>query len=422
MKAEIFKELQEILNQHKQETLRKRKEVTPNFNLVELISPKELQLSKIIAEFLNPKGTHEQGRLFLDTFLNEFFHKLKVPKGNITIKRELSQNVNGQIDIVIDFNNEFGIAIENKPFAEDQDQQIIRYVEYLENNYSDKYLMIYLSELGQSPSEKSLPQKDKEKIGAKFSVLSYENIRDWLIKCSEKTKENNAERLTILILEIIEYINLEFLKTNQLNKKMLGKAIKNNILEAFEIKELWQTDKNEFNKIWNETINDLVNKTLPKLVFEELKKRKIIDNNWIFIEGDFSISKKSAKGFHIKKKEWRHFSYSILRNEITKIPKGSCWFFPAISSKQRVENYSFDSDLQSKYCNATNTNYHKEQWAKPSTIWWSDFPEKEFQIWNYEQWSEIKENGKTILYVTDFLEKIIKVSETDIEKIENEIQ
>lgn len=422
MKTEIFKELRDILNHHKKEVLQKRKEITPNFNLVELTSPKELQLSKIIAEFLNPNGSHEQGSLFLDIFSNHFFKKLTLPQNNITVKTELTENVNGQIDIVIDFDNQFGIAIENKPFAEDQNLQIVRYVEFLEAKYSENYLMIYLSELGQNPTKKSLPQKDKERINENFSVISYKNIRDWLIKCAEKTKKNNATRLTLLIFEFIEYINLEFLKTNQLNRKMLGTAIKDNILEAFEIKELWQTDKDEFDKIWSETINNLFNKTLPKLVFKELKKRKIINDTWTFTEGNFDINKKSAKGFYIKKKEWKHFSYGVLRNEITKIPKGSCWFFPAICSKQRVENYSFDSDLQSKYCNATNTNYYKEQWAKPSTIWWSDFPEKEFQIWNYEQWSEIKENGKTILYVADFLEKLIKISEIDIEKTENEIQ
>ena len=418
----MFKVSKEIINQYKQESLDKRKEITPKFNLVELISPKELQLSKIIAEFLNPIGTHEQGNLFLDIFLNQFFKKLKVPKSNITVKTELGQNVNGQIDIFIDFNNEFGIVIENKPFAEDQDQQIIRYVEYLENNYSDEYLIIYLSKSGQGPSNKSLPKKDRERIGAKFSVISYENIKNWLVKCSKKTKENNAKRLTLLILELVEYINLEFLKTNQLNKKMLGKGIKDNILEAFEIKELWKTDKNALDNIWKETVNNLFNKTLPKLVFQELKKRKTIDDNWEFIEGDFNIKNKTARGFRIKRKEWNRFYYGILRNEITNIPDGSCYIFPAICSiKKEREGNSLNTKLQPNYSKKTNTEHIKVQWERPPTIWHANFPEEEFKIWNYEQWSEIKENGKTILYVADFLEKLINASEKDIGRKENEI-
>lgn len=420
MKTEIFRELQEVLNQNKQEILQKRKELTPNFNLIELLSPKELQLSKIIAEFLNPDGTHEQGSLFLDIFLDQFFTKRKFPTKNISVKTEHAKNVNGQIDIFIDFNNEFGIAIENKPFAEDQDEQIIRYVEYLENNYSDQYLMIYLSESGQVPSEKSLPQKDRERIGSKFSIISYQYLRNWLISCADKTKDRKAERLTVLILELAEYINLEFIKTNQLYKNMLGKALEDNILEAFEIKELWQADKDAFNKIWSETVNDLFNKVLPKLIFNELIERKTIDDDWIYVEGSFKINKKSAKGFHIKKKGWKHFSYGVLRNEITNIPNGTCCFFPAICSKQKIENYSFNTNFQIDYCKQTNTKYYEEQWAKPPTIWWSDFPDKEFQNWNYQQWSEIKENGKTVLYVADFLEKLIKVSEIDIDKNENE--
>ncbi len=417
---EIFTKLKDVLNNHKEETIQKRKEITPNFNLIQLISPKELQLSKIIAEFLNPNGSHEQGSLFLDEFLN-LFYKRKLPKKNITVKTELSKNVNGQIDIVIDFDNKFGIAIENKPFAEDQNLQIIRYIEYLKTQYSENYLMIYLSSLGQKPTEKSLPKKAYDNH---FLILSYKDIGNWLLKCCKET-EKNAKRLTQLILEFVEYTNIEFLKTNKLNNRMLGKAIQDNVLEAFEIKELWKNDKAEFDTIWAKKVNDLFNKTLPKLVFEELQRRKIIDNQWEFIEGNFDINSKAVKGFHIKKKEWVHFSYAVLRNQISNIPKGSSWFFPAIQSKSVIEEYNINIpfDFQLKYCEATNTQTQKEQWGRLSpTIWWSDFPNNEFQVWGYQQWSEIKENGKTVTYIADFFEKLIKISLTDIEDLENGLQ
>lgn len=415
MQTEIFKDLRESLNNHKEEIIEKKKEITPNFNLVNLISPKELQLSRIIGEFLNPNGTHEQGSLFLDLFLNKFYKEIKVPKENVTVELELAQNVNGQIDIVIDFNNKFGIAIENKPFADDQNEQIVRYVEYLENKYSENYLMIYLSSLGQNPTERSLTQKEKERLGAKFSILSYKDINDWLLNSSKELKK--AKRLKTLILEFVEYINLEFLKTNQLSKKMLGQALKDNILEAYEIKELWKSDKDEFDKIWSQTVNDLFNKTLPLLIFEELKKRQIIDENWEYIEGDFNIKKNSVKGFYIKKKKWKHLSYGILKNQI----KNACWFFPAICSEFKSEKYQLESDLKTKWHKETNTKEVREQWDVRPTIWWSDFPNEEFMKWGYEQWSEIKKEGRTVKYLTDFMEQLIRISVNDLENIENEL-
>ena len=185
MKSGLFKDFREFHFNQKNEILEKKKEITPNFNLVNLISPKELQLSKIIAEFLNPNGSHEQGDLFLKTFIKKFYKKIKFPYRNITVQLEVAEHVEGQIDIVIDFDNKFGIAIENKPFAEDQDKQIMRYVEYLETKYSNNYLMIYLSSLGQKPSNKSISQREIKRIGSKFSILSYLNIKDWLKDCSE---------------------------------------------------------------------------------------------------------------------------------------------------------------------------------------------------------------------------------------------
>ncbi len=167
---------------------------------------------------------------------------------------------------MIDFDNEFGIAIENKPFAKDQ----IRYIEYLKTQYSKNYLMIYLSSLGQEPTEKSFPKKAYDNH---FLILSYKDIRNWLLRCCKET-DKNAKRLTQLILEFVEYINIEFLKTNKLNNKMLGKAIQDNILEAFEIKELWKNDKAEFDTIWAKKANNLFNKTLSELILKNYKEEK----------------------------------------------------------------------------------------------------------------------------------------------------
>jgi len=423
----IFNELRAVLNEYSNGISQKKKQLTPEFNLLELISPKELQLSRIIAEFLNPKGTHEQGNLFLNSFTKRFLTKYRrvLKSKNISVTTELGKDVEGQIDIVIDFDYNFGVAIENKPFADDQDKQIVRYVDYLKKKYgNENYAMVYLSETGNQPTEKSLPNNVKYELGDKFIVISYKDLKNWIFDCAKETKKEKAKRLTLLLLEIVEYINLTFLKTNNIKKEMLEQPIKKNILEAFEITQLWNNNKSEFNDIWSKTVNDLFNKELPKLVFNELQKRMVIDNNWEYLEGDFNINNKSAKGFSIKKKKWQNFSYGLLRNEVTKnIPKGTCFIFPAILSKQKIEKIKFSNkNYLKEYSNATVTKIPKELWSKPPTIWWTDFSDNEYQLWKYEQWSEIKENGKTVKFIADFFEKLIKVSNQDIEKTENKIK
>ena len=94
-------------------------------------------------------------------------HKKLIKENNISVLIELAENVNGRIDILIDFDNKFGVAIENKPFADDQDEQIIRYVEYLENTYGKgNFSMLYLSAHGEPPNEKSLPENKPLKISS----------------------------------------------------------------------------------------------------------------------------------------------------------------------------------------------------------------------------------------------------------------
>ena len=421
-----FKELWQSLRDFKETSSVERKKLTPDYNLLTLISPKELQISKIIAEFLNPNGKHEQGDIFLREFINKFLPQFRKITKNKNAKIILEQDINhnGRIDILIDFDNKFAIAIENKPFADDQDKQISRYVEYLKNKYgNENFAMLYLSELGKNPTEKSISINEIKELGEKYKNISFADIGDWLEISANKVKSDPSKRLDILLAEIIEYINLVFLKTNKIKNQMLNKALEKNILEAYEIHNLWNKNKKEFDKIWEEKINYLFNNELPKLLFKELQNRKIIDENWEYENGDFDISKKTAKGISFKKKKWKNFKYAILKNKNSLNSKGKIAIFPAITTKIKPEKIKYPNEkYYQEYTKATNTVEPKEKdklWSIPPIIWWTDFPDIEYRFWDYEQWSEIKENGKTITYLADFFEKLIQASEKDIDTAEN---
>ncbi len=412
----IFIELKDALSYHNENLSEKKRRITPDFNAFEILYAKELSLSRMIGEFLNPKGTHEQGRVFLELFINMFLKNNSSLKKSGNIKIELEHSVpKGRIDIFLDFNNKFGIAIENKPYAYDLDEQIITYCNYLEKRYgSINYLMIYLSSDGSEPAENSLTKAEKDRLGKQFINISYSQIKEWLLICVKHTEKVPAERLTVLIREFSEYINKQFCGTNSLKDKMIGESIKQNILEAYEINLLWKASKDELEAEWKKTINNLVNKVLPKLIFVKLKNDGIVNDDWEYHEGKFDIEKLHLEGFRFKKKSWKYFELAVISDRF-KTANGTRNFFPAIISKKQINR----QDYNEFYCQETGTDFCKHPFLiKPSTQWYANFKDN-YRNWGYEQWSEIKPDGKTVEYVADILGKLIKASEKDIDEIEN---
>jgi len=195
---------------------------------------------------------------------------------------------------------------------------------------------------------------------------------------------------------------------------MIGETIKNNIIDAYELNLLWNKNRSDYEILWRNRINNLVNKELPKLVYEKLKADKIIDDTWKFIEGKFDIDKMHLEGFKIKRKNWKHFEIGVISDRF-KTDKGTRNFFPVIISEISVNNPNFNTEI----CIKTETEIKTIPLRKPPTIWYSNFPDKNYETWDYEQWIEIKPNGKTVDYVANFLANLINASISDIDKAEN---
>ena len=153
------------------------------FNILEYLRDDELGLDSralIIADLLNPKASHGQGTLFLRTLLD--LAGLNGTSGwpdvdgnhvSIDVKPEYTI-LGGRIDILVRIQagrKAYGLAIENKPYADDDDNQVQRYLKYLGKKYDEQFLLIYLSPNGGGPSEKSLPELDKWK--GRFAVMPY---------------------------------------------------------------------------------------------------------------------------------------------------------------------------------------------------------------------------------------------------------
>ncbi len=203
-----------------------------NFNIFRILGVQDRETrmhSKFINELLNIKGSHSQKDKYLKLFLDELkiidFDTLS-SKSQIEfyigpINKEYTKG--GLIDILIQEKNGKRIIIENKIYAGDQKNQLLRYY-----NFDSNAKIFYLNLSGDNPSDWST--NENELSPEKYSIISYEiQIINWLNKCLEQ-----SALLPIIRESITQYIN-------QLNF-YFGKT-NNHIMEA-DIVKLLSKDEN----------------------------------------------------------------------------------------------------------------------------------------------------------------------------------
>lgn len=141
------------------------------------LNSKEVLHSKFIAELLNANGKHRMK----NTFLNEFLKIEGVFKDFDTLNscafteryvgETYHDDINsegGRIDIVIESPKEI-IVIENKIYASDEENQLVRYHNYCKST-NKQFRLIYLTLNGSAPSDYS---KGKLKDKDDYLCLSY---------------------------------------------------------------------------------------------------------------------------------------------------------------------------------------------------------------------------------------------------------
>ena len=157
------------------------------FNVLDYLRDDELGLSRIIADLLNPKASHGQGALFLRTFLasldrskegHHWPHWPNLDETPITVEVERRIPADRRIDVSVQIGSGDAancLAIENKPYAGDQKNQVKDYLEYLEEKYVDRFLLVYLSPTGEGPSEGSIGKEElaKEEWKDRFAIMPY---------------------------------------------------------------------------------------------------------------------------------------------------------------------------------------------------------------------------------------------------------
>lgn len=259
------------------------------FNILKLQSNEVRLHSALIAELLCPNGSHGASSLFLKAFLKvigEDEDFIKAPVAEKITERYIGKKTKtegGIIDIIIEDGNH-AIIIENKIYAPDQENQLLRYYNYGKRRFPNGFKLLYLTLHGDDASDYSLGGEDIQPKN-----ISYANeIIDWLGQCSELAKDrDNAKTI------INQY--------NELVKELTGKDMDKQYIER--LKEIILDDDNqkavgEILKMQDELMDEIIERNIwqPLKEYAESKGMKYGEEN---------------DGACIYKDEWKHYGIFI---------------------------------------------------------------------------------------------------------------
>lgn len=184
--------------------------LSKDFNVFDYIEPDENGISQVVADLLDPKGPHGQSKVFLDSFLMAIGHSEQIcdsDQARVHCQTHAIASTGGFIDITIDL-PEFGIGIENKPWAVEQPAQLARYVQHLDRIHAGRYSLVFLEGRGIGPT--SIPDRTARELEAagKFRTLKYvPDLKNWIELCA---KESQSDKLRWFLRDFAGYLDRNF--------------------------------------------------------------------------------------------------------------------------------------------------------------------------------------------------------------------
>ncbi len=278
---------------------------TNNYNIFQVLQleSEEVRLhSRFLADLLNPLGNHGQRSFFLKSFLGLVKENTIFPDLNrVEVHVEkyvgvVTATTGGQIDILLIDNHNNALIIENKIYAGDQPNQLLRYRNFGKQlqAHGGQFHIVYLTLHGNCASDFSL---GKEMTHDEYECLSYkQSITHWLEDCNNILSANAK---TSIILT--HYIQLLKNLTGMENDKQQSLTV-NEILQS---KEHFDAAEKITNAIYpakyhllKVAIDDIVNQLQPE--YPDLK---------FHIAKDFGYQYKGLEIHHTTAKENEHPSH-----------------------------------------------------------------------------------------------------------------
>ena len=246
----------------------------PNIFEILKISKTEIRHSNFLSWLLNPRGSHGLGEVFIKRFIREIFSSDKVADidqievskldlSKVEIRREWKN-----IDILIIF-DDIVICIENKVYSKEHSNQLKRYKEIINNEFSDRrQSFVYLTPYGDSSEEET----------ESYVSLSYYYIVEILDRIIEIYDESIIVSVKQYIKDYLTILRREIMGEDALSQ--LSKRIYYNHQEIIDfINENKPDALDEVNNILKKIINNknivFIKSTKSQLLFTTSKIQEI---------------------------------------------------------------------------------------------------------------------------------------------------
>ncbi len=191
----------------------------PHYNIFSILKIKTAEAithTPVIANLLNPKGSHNQGVLYC----NIFFKEILGMDNFIVQEAERERNTtDGFIDVYVQGEKKhkpFVAIIENKVNAKDGEKQLEKYYNYLIKNKGlkeEQFVILYLTLQGNSPTIPfSISKKLYEKliVNNNLQLISYhKDISNWLKNCISVTQPSSVKEVLAQYLTTIKTLQDE---------------------------------------------------------------------------------------------------------------------------------------------------------------------------------------------------------------------
>ena len=304
------------------------------FNIFQILNVQTNEVrthSAFLAELLNPKGSHGMGSQFLELFIQSLgLSDFKANGATIEIEKHIGTISpdglsGGRIDVCISQASGRPVFIENKIYAADRQNQLLRY-----HNYDPSAKLIYLTLDGAEPCEFST---GGAVAADSVQAVSYSaDVVAWLEACRKEAAMQPLVRETIT-----QYINLIKKLTGQNANQLMTEEIKQLLLRSPEHLAGAQNLGNAFNQIRAEVQRELVeelnrafktiiplwdNKVIMQYHGHEVKFAHDIDGTGYF--WGFPAYDQKGKGGICKRSEFDEF-YSFLRTIDGKFKRSDWW-------------------------------------------------------------------------------------------------
>lgn len=369
-----------------------------NFNIFTVMGMESNEVkthSAIIGELLNPKGSHGLKEIPLNIFLQQVIKPLLEENNNELFTKhfdfdfentksyieDFAGKINedktegGRIDIVIK-DNKKAFLIENKIYADEQTNQLIRYKKFYPNAP-----IIFLTLFGSDAKTATDLEINKD-----YFIISYEeHVLKWLEECLKE-----AVKYPMLREVIRQYINLVKKLThqtiNQELKKEIMELIKNNFLEAAEIAKNYDAAK-----------NDVIEGFWVKL-FESQSLKEKLKETWKIEQNKTLIPKYNHLLFSHNENDKAYLYYRYNNND------GAVECGIILKNKDLKGNEVYDAIKKSNpnlfLENFRTSNYQSVIWKKDGEYDFSD------PVFLTEIFDEDK-NNSTIIY-EKFRDKLVR--------------